>query len=70
TRALAGLLFRMGILLSRAMSHYAALSQPPGKTKSCAIIARIHETSGVNLEKDRQCHFLPFFAISGLGSSI
>jgi len=46
-RALAGLLFRMEILFSRAYDNYAAPSQTPLQTKSCGIITRIYEISGL-----------------------
>lgn len=49
TRALAGLLFRMETLLSRAYEPLRhSFTNSPYKTKSCAIIARIHQTPEVN----------------------
>jgi len=47
TRALAGPLFSREILFSRVYeSLHRSFTKFPWKTKSCAIITRIHETSG------------------------
>jgi len=52
TRALAGLLSRRETLLSRAYeSLRRSFPKSPCKTKSCAIIVRIYESSGLTLLK-------------------
>lgn len=55
TRTLAGPLFRMEILFSRAYESLRhSFTEFPYKTKSCAIIARIHEASGLSAGLDEQ----------------
>ena len=56
TRALAGLLFHMRIPLSRAYeSLRRSFAEFTYETKSCAIITRIYETSGLSRLIKRKC---------------
>jgi hypothetical protein len=62
-RALAGALFSRGIFLSRRDPLVRrSLGKFPEKTKSCAIIAAIHEMSGLDDSNDRQSVFVYFVA--------